>query len=398
MTMRTIIHLDLDQFYCAVETLRDPTLHGVPFAVGGNPAGRGVVASASYPARAFGVRSAMPMAHAVRLCPALRVVTPDFPAYRAASQQVMARLHHVTAAVEQISIDEAFLDVSQLQASGQQIAAQLQQTMRTDLDLSCSLGVATNKLVAKIATDVGKSMARSGALPGAICVVPPGTEAAFLAPLPAAALWGVGPKTAERLAALGIQTIGAIAAWPPADLVQRFGQHGADLVRHASGIDDRQVVTERAARSLSQETTFSENSCDRAQLEQTIRGQAQDIAAKLQRTGLVGASVKLKIRWPDFTTPTRQVTLPQPTDDAAQIAAAALRLFSQIWPDRQPVRLIGVGVAGLGTAPRQLSLWDLPTPAEQARQEKLRTALAAVHGRFGAAAMRRAGDLLDGET
>lgn len=397
VTTRTIIHLDLDQFYCAVETLRDPTLHGIPFAVGGNPTGRGVVASASYPARAFGIHSAMPMAHAVRLCPALRVVPPDFPAYRAASQQVMARLHQLTAAVEQISIDEAFLDVSELHAPGQYIAEQLQQTIRTDLDLSCSIGVASNKLVAKIATDVGKSMARSGVLPSAICVVPPGAEAAFLAPLPAAALWGVGPKTAERLAALGIHTIGAIAAWPPADLARRFGQHGADLVRHASGLDDRPIVTERAARSVSQETTFAENVHERAQLEQTIRAQAQTIAAKLQRTGLVGASVKLKIRWPDFTTPTRQSTLPQPTDDAAQIAAVALRLFNQIWPDRQPVRLIGVGVGGLGTPPRQLSLWDAPTPDEQARQAKLRAALAAVHGRFGAGVMWRASDLIDGE-
>ena len=397
MTTRTIIHLDLDQFYCAVETLRDPSLRGVPFAVGGNPAGRGVVASASYPARAFGIRSAMPMAHAVRLCPALRVVPPDFPAYRAASQQVMARLRQLTDAVEQISIDEAFLDVSHLPRAGQQVAAQLQQTIRADLDLSCSLGVASNKLVAKIATDVGKSLARSGALPGAICVVPPGTEAVFLAPLPAAALWGVGPKTAERLAALGIHTIGAIAAWPPADLARRFGQHGEDLVRHASGLDDRPIVTERAARQVSQETTFSENVRDRAQLEQTIRAQAQEIAGKLQRKGLVGASVRLRIRWPDFTTPTRQCTLPQPTDDAEQIAAAALRLFSQIWPDRQPVRLIGVGVSGLGTPPQQLSLWDLPTPAEQTRQAKLRAALAAVHGRFGAAAMRRASDLPGGD-
>ena len=392
-TTRTIIHADLDQFFCACEEQRDPTLRGKPFAVGGRPEGRGVVASASYVARAFGVRSAMPMAHAVRLCPELIVVRPNFPAYRAASQQVMERLHALTELVEQISIDEAFLDVSALGEPGEQVARRLQATVRADLGLSCSIGVATNKLVAKIATDVGKGMARSGAIPSAICVVPPGEEAAFLAPLPASALWGVGPKTAEKLAGMGILTIGDIAAWPPEDLTRRFGQHGEDLARRACGVDNRPIVTERAAKSISQETTFAHDVRDRTRLEQTLRVQAQEVAAKLQRKGLTGTSVKLKIRWPDFTTPTRQLTLPQPTDEAETIVEAALRLFNQIWPERQPVRLIGVGVSGLGTPPRQLSLWDAPTPEEQARQARLRAALAAVQARFGKDAARRGSEL-----
>jgi len=392
-TTRTIMHADLDQFFCACEEQRDPTLRGKPFAVGGRPEGRGVVASASYAARAFGVRSAMPMAHAVRLCPELIVVRPNFPAYRVASQQVMERLHALTELVEQISIDEAFLDVSVLGEPGEQVAQRLQGTIRTELDLSCSIGVATNKLVAKIATDVGKGMARSGAIPSAICVVPPGEEAAFLAPLPASALWGVGPKTAEKLAGMGMLTIGDIAAWPPEDLARRFGQHGEDLARRASGVDDRPIVTERAAKSISQETTFAHDVRDRTRLEQTLRVQAHEVAAKLQRKELMGTSVKLKIRWPDFTTPTRQLTLPQPTDEAEVIVEAALRLFNQIWPERQPVRLIGVGVSGLGTPPRQLSLWDAPTPEEQARQARLRAALAAVQGRFGKDAARRGSEL-----
>lgn len=390
---RTIIHVDLDQFFCAVEEQRDPTLRGEPFAVGGRPEGRGVVASASYAARVFGVRSAMPMALAVRLCPDLIVVRPNFPAYRAASQQVMERLHAMTELVEQISIDEAFLDVSALGEGGEQVARRLQAAVREGLGLSCSIGVAANKLVAKIATDVGKGMARSGALPSAICVVPPGEEAAFLAPLPASALWGVGPKTAEKLAGMGILTIGDIAAWPPEDLARRFGQHGEDLTRRARGQDDRPIVTERAAKSISQETTFAHDVRDRARLEQTLRGQAAEVAAKLQRKGLMGTSVKLKIRWPDFTTPTRQLTLAQPTDEAEAIIEAALRLFNQIWPERQPVRLIGVGVSGLGTPPRQLSLWDAPTPEDQARQARLRAALAAVQARFGKDAARRASEL-----
>jgi len=173
-SLRTIIHLDLDAFFCAVEEQRDPSLRGKPFAVGGRPESRGVVASASYMARKFGVRSAIPMSQAVRLCPELLVVPPNFAAYRAASQQVMERLHALTPLVEQISIDEAFLDVTALGEPGNALAARLQTTIRDELALSCSLGVASNKLVAKVATDVGKSLVRSGKMPQAICVVPPG--------------------------------------------------------------------------------------------------------------------------------------------------------------------------------------------------------------------------------
>jgi DNA polymerase-4 len=393
---RTIIHLDLDAFFCAVEEQRDPSLRGKPFAVGGRPESRGVVSSASYAARQFGVHSAMPMARAVRLCPDLLVVPPNFAAYRAASQQVMQRLHALTSLVEQISIDEAFLDVTALGEPGETLAALLQATIRRDLALSCSLGVASNKLVAKVATDVGKSLVRSGAMPQAICVVPPGEEAAFLAPLPATALWGVGPRTAEKLASLSIHTIGDIAAWPASDLARRFGQHGDDLARRARGIDDRPIVTERPAKSISQETTFARDVTDRALLEGTLREQAATIARKLHREDLMGTTVKLKIRWPDFSTPTRQLTLPQPTDEPVVIAEAALRLFHQIWTGEQAVRLIGVGVSGLGAPPRQLSLWDVPaapTPEERARQQRVETALAAIQARFGAGAVRRGNEL-----
>jgi DNA polymerase IV len=393
---RTIIHLDLDAFFCAVEEQRDPRLHGNAFAVGGRPESRGVVASASYMARKFGVHSAMPMAQAVRLCPELLVVPPNFAAYRAASQQVMARLHALTPLVEQISIDEAFLDVTALGEPGDALAARLQATIRDELALSCSLGVATNKLIAKVATDVGKSLVRSGKMPHAICVVAPGDEAAFLAPLPATALWGVGPKTSEKLAELGMHTIGDIAAWPAADLARRFGQHGDDLARRARGSDQRPIVTVRATKSISQETTFARDVNDRGMLEQTLREQAAAIAQKLRRDELLGTTVKLKIRWPDFTTPTRQLTLAQPTDQAEAIAEAALRLFQQIWSGEQAVRLIGVGVSGLGSPPRQLSLWDAPiapTPEESARQQRVQAALAAIQARFGIGAVRRASEL-----
>jgi DNA polymerase-4 len=393
---RTIIHLDLDAFFCAVEEQRDPALHGRPFAVGGRPESRGVVASASYMARTFGVHSAMPMAHAVRLCPELLVVPPNFASYRAVSQQVMARLHALTPLVEQISIDEAFLDVTALGQPGDTLAAELQAAIRDQLGLSCSLGVATNKLVAKVATDVAKSLVRSGRSPQAICSVPAGDEAMFLAPLPATALWGVGPKMSEKLALLGLHTIGDIAAWPADDLARRFGQHGADLARRARGIDERPIITERAAKSISQETTYARDISDRATLERTLREQAAAIAQKLQRNDLMGTTVKLKIRWPDFTTPTRQLTLAQPTNEAETIGDAALRLFEQIWTGEHAVRLIGVGVSGLGSPPRQLSLWDAPaspTPAEAARQQRVEAALAATQARFGVGVVRRASDM-----
>jgi DNA polymerase-4 len=390
---RTIIHLDLDAFFCAVEEQRDPALRGKAFAVGGRPEARGVVSSASYAARRFGVRSAMPMAHALRLCPGLLIVPSSFPAYRAASQQVMDRLHALTPLVEQISIDEAFLDVTAHGEPGAEIAAGLQRNIRDQLALSCSLGVATNKLVAKIATDVGKAGVRSGAMPHAICVVPPGEEQAFLAPLPASALWGVGPRTAERLAELGIHTIGDIAAWPPSDLARRFGQHGEDLARRALGMDDRPIVTERAAKSISQETTYAYDVTERATLTHSLRDQATAVAHTLQRKGLTGTTIKLKIRWPDFTTPTRQLTLPQPTQEADAIYEAALRLFDAIWSAGQPVRLIGVGISGLGSPPRQLSIWDMPSPEELERQQRVEAALAALQARFGAGVVRRASDL-----
>jgi DNA polymerase-4 len=359
-TQRTIIHLDLDAFFCAVEEQRDPALRGLPFAVGGTPERRGVVASCSYPARAFGVRSAMPMARAVTLCPDLVVLPPHFAAYRAASVQVMERLHALTPLVEQLSIDEAFLDVSDLAAPGDVLARQLQATIADELGLPCSLGVATNKLVAKIATGVGKRQARTEGTgyPNALYVVPPGEEAAFLAPLPAATLWGVGPKTAERLASLGIHTIGDLAAWPEADLVQRFGKHGADLARHARGIDERPVVTSRERKSISKEQTFARDVRDAARLRQTIREQAAAVATALQRKQVRGTTVKLKLRWADFTTLTRQATLPRATDQETPIVTAALRLLDQAWDGRRAVRLVGVGVSGFGERYEQLSLWE----------------------------------------
>ena len=389
---RTILHLDLDAFYCAVEEKRDPSLRGVAFAVGGAADGRGVVSSCSYEARRFGVRSAMPMGRARGLCPHLLCLPTHFPEYRAASEQVMARLRAVTPQVEQISIDEAFLDVTDCAEPGLSVAQRLQKQIWDELGLSCSLGIASNKLVAKIATDAGKSRVTSGASPQALCVVPPGTEREFLAPLPVSALWGVGPVTAEKLQTLGLHTIGDLANWPEDDLRKRFGKHGLELSHHARGIDDRPLVTERAAKSVSRETTFARDVRDGDLLRQTLQAQTRHVCRELQKDGVCGGTVRLKLRWPDFTTLTRQVSLPTPTNQEAVVLPLALRLFAQAWPAGQAVRLLGIGLGNL-EVPCQLNLWDMRPAEEAAREKRVQAALAALQSRFGEGAIKRGSEL-----
>ena len=240
---RTILHLDLDAFFCAVEELHEPSLRGKAFAVGGRSEERGVVASCSYAARRFGVHSAMPTSRALRLCPGLLVISHHRGNYGEMSEKVMQRLHDLSPLVEQISIDEAFVDISDLHEPPETIARRLQKRVNDELGLPCSVGVATNKLVAKIATEVGKKTAKKDQPPNAVTVVPPGTEAAFLEPLPATMLWGVGSKTAAKLAGVGIKTIGDIARAPEADLIHRFGENGRDLSRRARGEDDSPIAT-----------------------------------------------------------------------------------------------------------------------------------------------------------
>lgn len=390
---RKILHLDLDAFFCAVEEQHDPSLRGKPFAVGGRPDQRGVVASCSYAARRFGIHSAMPMARAVRLCPELIVVSSHFRAYRAASREVMARLHALTPLVEQLSIDEAFLDVSDLSEASEVLARRLQATIRTELGLPCSLGVATNKLVAKIANNIGKAQARTEGPPNAIKVVAPGQEAAFLAPLPVDELWGVGPKTAERLAQLGLRTIGDIARRSETDLARRFGKHGHDLARRARGLDDRPVEIEHEAKSISQETTFAKDISDGELLRRVLRQQSESVGRRLRKSNLSGTTVKIKLRWADFTTLTRQLTLDHPTNLDREIVEAAHQLFEQTWPPGKRVRLVGVGVSGFETPAYQLSLWD---PAPETDQS-LQSTLDDLRERFGDEAIRRGSELMDEE-
>jgi DNA polymerase IV len=386
---RKIIHLDLDAFFCAAEELRDPTLRGTAFAVGGRPDTRGVVSSCSYAARQFGVRSAMPMARALRLCPKLRIVPPSHGYYGGLSDQVMECIGDLTPLVEPISIDEAFFDVSDLPEPSREIARRLQARIFDELHLPSSLGAASNKLVAKIATDVGKAANRSPNPPMAITVVPPGEEAAFLAPLPVEALWGVGPKTAARLNQFGIHTIGELAARPEPALSEEFGLVGRELWLRAQGQDDDTLITEWSAKSISQETTFARDLSDPTALTQTLRQLSDHVARRLRADGLCGATVKIKLRWSDFTTLTRQSMLAQPTDLESEIFAAALQLFENTWSPPRPVRLVGVGVTGLGAAARQLALWD-----EHAEKErKLVAAVDALRERFGDRIIRRGSTL-----
>lgn len=389
---RKILHLDLDAFFCAVEELLDPSLKGKPFAVGGSPEHRGVVASCSYAARRFGIHSAMPIARAVKLCPGLKIVHHHFRNYRDLSDQVMDMVNTYSPLVQPISIDEAFIDLTHQPEDGQYYAKRLQSEIRKQLALPASLGVATNKLVAKMATNVGKAASYSGDYPNAIQVVPPGEEAAFLAPLPADALWGVGPKTAEKLAELGIYTVGEIASYPLSELERRFGRIGSDLHRRAQGIDHSSVHVSHETKSVSHEETFAQDTNDEKLLRDVIRNHSQSIGRRLRKLDLFGSTVKVKLRWPDFTTITRQNTLPQPTDDAKQIEKIALDIFNRHWRSGRKVRLIGVGVSQLGPPSHQLILWDW-NPVATEKQERLAGAIRTLQARYGEASVSKGSQL-----
>lgn len=357
MRTRTILHLDLDAFFCCVEELKQPALYGKAFAVGGKPNQRGVVASCSYPARAKGVRSAMPMSHAVRLVPNLVIVPPSFKDYQRYSERVMEILHNITPVVEQISIDEAFLDVTGTATPVHQLATSLQERIRKESGLPCSIGAASNKLIAKMATDQGKARIHPEHTPCAIEVVPLGAEAAYIAHLPVKALWGVGEKTAHRLNALAIRTIGDLAAMDYTRLEQIMGKHGKELWKRANGIDNRPVVNEHETKSISSETTFDVDLYDCSRAEAALTKLSVSVAKRLRHDSLQGTTIRLKLRWSDFTTITRQTSLKKPINHESQIAEHAINLLRACWTDT-PVRLLGVGVTNLTRVHEQLPLWD----------------------------------------
>jgi len=336
---RVIAHLDLDAFFAAVELHRHPELRGKPVVVGGDPDGRGVVATASYEARRYGIRSAMSSAEARRRCPDVIFLRPDHRTYKDWSRQVWSLVAALAPVVEQVGIDEGYLVLADGDPGEQ--AALIQLAVRERLRLSCSLGVATCKVVAKIGSDARK--------PGGITVVPPGGEAAFLAPLPVRALPGVGPKAQARLAESGIATIGALAELSDIRLGSLLpGRVGLELRRRAQGIDPRPVLAEPAeAVSFSTEETFAHDIGDRAILHGYLREMAGSLAEGLVRRGMTARTVTTKLRYPDFAIVTRSRSLEVGIDDAETIAELACELLDRAFKTRPgPVRLAGVGVAG----------------------------------------------------
>ena len=383
---RKILHLDLDAFFCSVEELLDPSLKGKPFAVGGNPQGRGVVSSCSYTARKFGVHSAMPMARALSLCPELIVIHHRHGLYGEYSNKVMDILRSYTPLFQQVSIDEAFLDVSDLPKPAGVIAQEIQERVDHELHLPCSLGVATNKLVAKVANDFGKSQVKSGQAPRQITIVPPGEEAAFLAPLEVQALWGIGPKTSQKLHGQGIHTIGQLAALSIAELEAYFGNNALEMHARALGIDSSPVHSEREVKSVSNEVTFTKDTTDSEVLRQTLRALADKVGYRLRQAGLAGSVVQIKLRYSNFETLTRQTALPQPTNLDDEIYAAAEKLFEANIIPMRAVRLIGIGVSRLTPPYRQLSLWD----DDQTEKEKLANAIDQLKEKYGQDVIKRA--------
>lgn len=390
MTAPGILHLDLDAFYASVEQRERPELRGRPVVVGG-PGARGVVAAASYEARAFGIRSAMPSVRARQACPDLVFVSPRMDLYAAVSRDVMAIMRSVTPLVEPLSLDEAFLDVRGAQrqlGTGPEIGEQLRTRIRVELGLAASVGVAVTKMLAKIASDTAK--------PDGMFVVEPGTELAFLHPLPVGRLWGVGPATRRKLAAYGVETVGDLAAIPEDTLVRSLGDSaGRHLHALAWNRDPRPVEPHREAKSVGHEETFAADRYNRRELEQETTRMADLVAARLRTHGLAARTVQIKIRFPDFTTITRAHTLPTPTDLGAVIGDTARTLLRSVDVERG-VRLLGVTALqfdGSGAVQEALP-FDAPTVSPE--QAELERTLDAVRARFGPDAVGRAVDATEG--
>jgi DNA polymerase-4 len=365
-TEPSVLHLDMDAFYASVEQLHKPSLRGRPVVVGWMGP-RGVVTTASYEARRFGVRSAMSMAEARRRCPQAVYVAPRFAAYGRISATVMDVLRALSPAVEPISLDEAFVDLAAGLQGGLDtesvtaLGARLKADIRARTGLTASVGAGTSKLIAKIASDSSK--------PDGLVVVAPGQERALLDPLPVRALWGVGPATAERLRQAGVHTVGALAALPAERLVALFGaSRGGGLRELARGLDPRPVVADRELKSISVEDTFPTDLADRPRLGAELDALARRLAARLRSRERSGRTITLKVRRHDFTTIARSDTLPGPTDNETVIRDVARRLFASVDVEGG-VRLLGVGISSLAEVVQQ-DLFDAPPAVEEPVEEE----------------------------
>jgi DNA polymerase-4 len=370
----------MDAFYASIEQRDRPETRGRPVIVGADPRGRGVVSAASYEARRFGVHSAMPIGRAFRLCPEGVFLPVDMDKYAGVSREIMAILAGFTPLIEPLSIDEAFLDVTAsraLHGDGAAIAREIKARISARVSLQASVGVASNKFVAKVASDLRK--------PDGLVVVEPGGEAEFLAPLPVSRLWGVGRVTGAELEAMGIRTIGQLALTPAAHLGARFGKHGPGLLALARGLDDRAVEPDAQPKSMGAEETFERDTRDVELLRATLRGQSERVARELRAEGYAGRTVTLKLRFADFSTITRAHT-DDPTQDGLAIFRRADALFGRVRL-AQAVRLIGLSVSGLGLAGEgQLSLLE----PDALRRERLARAVDRLAARFGETAVRPA--------
>ena len=337
-SVRRIIHVDMDAFYASVEQRDNPSLRGKPLAVGGQPNQRGVVAAASYEARTFGVHSAMSMAQAVRLCPSLMIVRPDFPRYKSASQSVFSIFREVTPLVEPLSLDEAYLDVTEnawQEPLATNVARKLKERIRAETGLTASAGVAPNKFLAKIASGWKK--------PDGLTVISPERVEPFLQKLPVDALWGVGPVTARKLRARGIDRLVDVRTVDPASLRETVGSLADWLRQLAQGIDDRPVVPNRETKSSGSENTYPEDLTDLATIREEVAEMAGHVVSWLARKSLLARTVTIKVRYNDFTTITRSQSAP-PTRDAAALVARAVQLLDKTDAGRRPIRLLGVSV------------------------------------------------------
>lgn len=384
MAERWVAHVDLDAFFASAEVRRDPALRGKPVIVGGALAGRGVVSAATYEARAFGVRSAMPVAEARRRCPHAVFLRGDFAYYRELARTFRGILDDLSPLVEVASIDEAYLDLTgatRLPGPPSEPVRSLKARVRAELGLTVSVGLAPNKVLAKIASDLRK--------PDGLVVVGQDERARFLAPLPVGRIPGVGPKARQQLAAFGIRQIGELAVAPPFVLRQVFGRWGERVALLARGVDDRPLAPNAPVKSVGHEETFGADIADPSTLRRALRPLCERTAADLRRRKLGGRIVVLKLRHGDFSTTGRQRALRVATDDGPTIQRVAEVLLDEtlVATGWRRIRLLGVRVGGVGPLARQLDLFD-PAPL---RDSRLNAALDQLHERFGAGAIVRGG-------